>query len=457
MSAGRFFRIAAVAVFSILANSIPSYPQSVTKIVDHGPDGEKLTFVVLGDGYAATDQTKYDQDVQKLLIAGVFGHDFYKDNFAAFNVYRINSVSKESGVSTLMDDRDTALKIIYTGDWNRCWLEESPETDQLIINATAGVKKIDFVMVVANEGGYGGCQRGGRLYVTAGDTWDVVAHEYGHGIGGLFDEYSVTSAGAYAGPSVDTKNCSTVLDIKGVSWRRLITAGTPLPTDSLPNADPNTTVGMFTGCDTKVSGIYRPVRDCRMNSNTPPFCPVCLRLMHNAVAPHLPAPTTNGHAAPPGNNAVTYVSLVIRISKNKPLEIVRASQLSGRVVMSSNVIPSYLFAFTNRARPTSAQYLPDDPFTVRGFVDPKHRQRGEKLSQSNTATLNLTIPNMTMSTATDGLGLQFYAVNPAYARAFSQAKGDLAVILPRLRDQKIITLKNDVPTSVLGQAVKAVQ
>ena len=34
-------------------------------------------------------------------------------------------------------------------------------------------------------------------------------------------------------------------------------------------------VGAFEGGGTKDSNVYRPVVNCRMRGNSPPFCPVC--------------------------------------------------------------------------------------------------------------------------------------------------------------------------------------
>src|SRR6266852_2916505 len=112
-----------------------------------------------------------------------------------------------------------------------------------------------------------------------------------------------------------------------------------------------------------------------MNSNKPHFCPVCLSLMENKVAPYLTAAPVAGHPTPQSQSfgrESTYVNMVIRITKDKPPQILRATQLSGRIVALSTSIPSYLFAFTKKERPSYVQSLPDNPFVVRGFVDPKH-------------------------------------------------------------------------------------
>src|SRR5882672_280866 len=80
--------------------TVVAHAQQTTKILDNGPDGEKLVFVVLGDGYAVGDQAKYQADVKTLLLDGVFSHDFYKSNKNAFNIYRVDLVSDVSGVSS---------------------------------------------------------------------------------------------------------------------------------------------------------------------------------------------------------------------------------------------------------------------------------------------------------------------------------------------------------------------
>ena len=268
---------------------------STTKIVDNGPDGGKLVFAILGDGYAASDQPKYKQDVDSLIVNGLLAHDFYRDNRSAFNVYRVDLVSHDSGVSRPNLSRDTALGIVYTGEWKRCWLEGSSNTDKLVNDSLIGITKPpDFVLVLANEEGYGGCHPGGnRLYVTSGSPWGVVAHEYGHAIGDLFDKYWNDGAPAHDGSQViNALNCSTELDKARVIWHQFVDAGLNIPptTEVVPGIDPNNTVGMFQGCNYESAGIYRPSFTCRMREVNSTFCPVCRALMQRVVGPLLGTP-----------------------------------------------------------------------------------------------------------------------------------------------------------------------
>lgn len=292
-------------LMALLAFAVASSAQ--TKLIDNGLDTAKKVIVVLGDGYAAgADQTKYNSDVDRLLSNGVFANDFFRENQNAFNVYRLNLVSVDSGVSKrkwdekgtedTSDDtiipaeekpKKTALKYIYTGQWSHCWMEPTPSvTDFLTSEALKAVPKYDYVVVILNEDEFGGCGGGGFQVVTRGAGWDVMAHEFGHGIGGLADEY-VAFSGSYPYGPVNGPNCSTTLSRSAVHWNRFISPATALPTVFGTGMDSNRTVGMFEGCGYWAKGIYRPVENCRMRGNSPPYCPVCYTHLKKLLFPYL--------------------------------------------------------------------------------------------------------------------------------------------------------------------------
>jgi len=287
--------------FIVLQTYAACVAPACTKVINNGPDANKKVLVVMGDGYNSSDQSKYREDVKKLITEGVMGNDFYKENQNAFNVYRLNLVSVDSGVSQKVYDengtpsdgsddtvistttKNTALKYIYSGSWAHCWLESSPQTSGLVQAAlAASVPNYDYVAVVLNEDGFGGCGGGGFQIVPRSVSWAVMSHEFGHGVGGLRDEY--TRAGkAYTGAAVNNRNCSTVTNRNSVFWNRFIKPSTPVPTTFSAGMDSNKTAGIFEGCSTKDSGIFRPVHNCRMNGNTPEFGPVCYTLMKQAL------------------------------------------------------------------------------------------------------------------------------------------------------------------------------
>ena len=110
-------------------------PDSVTQILKSGSVGSKKNIAVLGDGFAAGDQTSFNNKVKELLIDGVFGHDYFYEDMQAFNIFRVNLISAQSGVSRRIYDehgtpsdgsddtivsttlRNTALGYIYSGSW----------------------------------------------------------------------------------------------------------------------------------------------------------------------------------------------------------------------------------------------------------------------------------------------------------------------------------------------------
>ena len=226
-------------------------PDSVTQILKSGPPGSKKNIAVLGDGFADADQSAYNQKVKELLLDGVFGHDYFYEDGQAFNIYRVNLISNESGVSQRVYDemgtpsdsaddvivsttlKDTALGYIYSGSWAHCWLESGANTATLLANALATwVPDYDLILIILNEPGFGGCGGGGKQIVTLGSSWTVMAHEFGHGAGGLADEYC--RPGTYTGGEPGSVNVTANSNRATLKWRHFVNCNTPVPTGINP-------------------------------------------------------------------------------------------------------------------------------------------------------------------------------------------------------------------------------
>jgi hypothetical protein len=290
---------------------------SVTQILNSGPPGLKRNIAVLGDGFAAADQADYNDKVHDLLIDGVFGHDYFYEDKQAFNIFRVNMISNESGVSQRVYDehgtpsdktddtidstdlKDTALGYIYSGSWAHCWLEKGADTEARVQAALdTFVPDQHLVLVILNEPGFGGCGGGGFQIVTLGASWQVMAHEFGHGTGGLADEYC--KPGAYSGAEPAKVNVTANTDRATLKWKRFVNPATPVPTGVGACAGHNQgtkpagwsdsqNVGLFEGAQYNNTGKYRPVVNCRMKGNTPPYCPVCyteLKTKHHEISSH---------------------------------------------------------------------------------------------------------------------------------------------------------------------------
>jgi hypothetical protein len=269
-------------------------PDSVTLLRSAGPPGVKRNLAILGDGFAAGDQAIYNNKVQELVMDGVFGHDYFYEDAQAWNIYRVNLISTASGVSqrkynngTILSTtlKNTALGIIYSGSWAHCWLEYGANSNTLIVNAlNTWVPDYNFVLIILNEPGWGGCGGGGRSHVTLAGDFSVTAHEFGHGVGALADEYCVNPA--WGGGEPGSPNLTINTNRATLKWGRFVSPVTPLPTGvgncAGYTAGPKPAtwtdtqdVGLFEGGGTVNTGVYRPVINCRMRSNTPPYCPVC--------------------------------------------------------------------------------------------------------------------------------------------------------------------------------------
>ena len=291
-------------------------PDSVTQILASGPPGAKQNIAVLGDGFAAGDQTAYNNKVQELLIDGVFGHDYFYEDTSAYNIFRVNLISAQSGVSTRVynehgtptdpsDDtitsttiRNTALGYIFSGSWAHCWLEGGAGTSTKVQNAlNTWVPDYDLVVIILNNPGFGGCGGGGFQIVTLGSSWTVMAHEFGHGTGGLADEYCA-KPGTYTGGEPGSPNLTINTNRATLKWRQFVSPATPVPTGTglvrrlQPAAakpagwsDIRRRRPLRGRRHVVDAGIYRPAINCRMRGNSPPYCPVCYTRMKSNAEP----------------------------------------------------------------------------------------------------------------------------------------------------------------------------
>ena len=100
-------------------------PDSVTQFRAAGPVGSKHNLAILGDGFAAADQTAYNDFVQNVVLGGVFANDYFYEDASAWNIFRVNLISTDSGVGhrtydangniTVNNPKNTALGMIFSG------------------------------------------------------------------------------------------------------------------------------------------------------------------------------------------------------------------------------------------------------------------------------------------------------------------------------------------------------
>jgi len=271
------------------------HDQSAHVIGSPGSD-PKFEVAVMGDGYAEGDMDAYRSAVQNLVVAA-FDLDALGRNRDKVRVIRIDVVSPVSGVTerdydeagTPAEDSDdvlisenfrfSRLGFVSTGIWSHCWLETSARTGPRIDSIRARfAPNASNVIVLVNTGEPGGCNRGDTAAFTRSESHLVVAHELGHNMFDLGDEYNNNTLDNTAVRG-EANLTETLADWSTLKWGAFVGAGTALPTDAsnLPGGWNNeTSVGAFEGGGGHFStGIFRPVLRCRMNQNSPPWCPVC--------------------------------------------------------------------------------------------------------------------------------------------------------------------------------------
>lgn len=298
--ASRTCRYAAASLTLCTVLTAPAQGQTVTELLRNGPNGEKFNLVIIGDGFTAgADQTAFDTFVQNTVIRDLFSENrngAYREIMGAFNIFRINANSAASGITTVdangnvVTTVNTFFGYRFSGMWNRCWMEPGPNTNNTLNNTLNNlVPGWTHAFVVLNTANFGGCRRGNQLAITMGGTWTVAAHEMGHMIGNLGDEY--TGTGTYTGGDPGNVNLSNTSDRSTLKWRQFVDPNTALPTANGSGIDPVETDGAFAGATIGNqqfnAGIFRPAFNSRMNSNQPEFDSVGYDQMRNVAEAHM--------------------------------------------------------------------------------------------------------------------------------------------------------------------------
>ncbi|MFI1680837.1 M64 family metallopeptidase [Streptomyces sp. NPDC020607] len=242
----------------------------VVPIVQAGPTGTKLDVVFIGDGYTASQQEDFHADV-RAKWAKVSAVEPYASYKSLFNVWAVDAVSRQSGVSndpTNGTVKDTALGSAFFCDGIERLL--CVDTNKVETYAKKAADP-DLVIVLANSTKYGGA---GYNDITSPSGYDgiatassdnaqsdqVVVHETGHSLGKLADEYWYEEYGTYTGAEPWESNISKLtaaqLTAQKKKWYRWIGQASP----------DGGKVGAYEGGGYYPRGLYRPTADSIMRT-----------------------------------------------------------------------------------------------------------------------------------------------------------------------------------------------
>jgi hypothetical protein len=239
-----------------------------------GPAADRFNIAVLGDGYRAEDQTKLKTDAQG-IIDYLFSVPPLQQYGAFFNVKLVHVISNENGADngSYGTTRDTALGARFNCD----------NIDRLLciddgaaqVAAAQDVPEYNFAIVIVNDPKYGGS--GGPVCAASSNeqSFEVLAHEIGHSLAHLADEYSYEGNQPPCSQQADCREANATLrtSLDEIKWKDWIEQGTPLPTPASDQYGKIT--GLFEGTRYTPTGVYRPQLNCKMRDLGADYCTVC--------------------------------------------------------------------------------------------------------------------------------------------------------------------------------------
>ena len=249
------------------------------KTANRGVPDNRVDFVVVGDGYTASEQDQFHIDATSIQ------NNFFRyEPFITYEPYfrwtQIEVVSNESGVDndpTQGIERDTALDMGYwCGGTERALCVNVGKA----YTAAAAAPDIDQVIAISNSSKYGGVGYPDNNLGTAagqnGSAVEIAIHEMGHSLGDLADEYTYGGPTTYTGGEPSAVDVSIFdrqeqLDQSRKWWRWM--------DESISGFDGP--VGTYEGGNYSQFGIYRPSNNSMMRNLGRPFnLPSAQRLIH---------------------------------------------------------------------------------------------------------------------------------------------------------------------------------
>lgn len=221
-----------------------------------GDDKENFVIVIMGDGYTAEEQDKFLQDAAE-KARGMLTWSPYKEYSDRINIYAVQAVSNESGISEYGGKSvDTYFHVAaygkalgFTSGGTDKAKALRAELEERYLDAGANVGTIH--VLCNSEGSFGASQN--SLFSFSANSEDnqngtVMAHEIAHSIGGLGDEYERYT---------NKPNTSDTTNPETIKWAKMLG---------------------FRGIGVTQAGTetaFAPSRECMMRWLGQPFGEVC--------------------------------------------------------------------------------------------------------------------------------------------------------------------------------------
>lgn len=221
-----------------------------------GDDKENFVIVIMGDGYTLEEQDKFLQDAAE-KARGMLTWSPYKEYSDRINIYAVQAVSNESGISeyggksvdTYFHVAAHGKALVFTSGGTDKAKTLREELEESYLDAGANVGTIH--VLCNSEGSFGASQN--SLFSFSANSEDnqngtVMAHEIAHSIGRLGDEYERYT---------NNPNTSDTTNPETIKWAKMLG---------------------FRGIGVTQAGTetaFAPSRECMMRWLGQPFCEVC--------------------------------------------------------------------------------------------------------------------------------------------------------------------------------------
>ncbi|KAK3811982.1 MAG: IgA peptidase M64-domain-containing protein [Benniella sp.] len=193
-------------------------PDEVRKLVDSGPDRNRVTIVFMGDGYTLEERTKFFEDIQR-LVNDMFIGDTFQAYLPLFNVYALFRPSKESGIGVGGRWKDTSFRLYRDGTELRGIYCANKHAARNACRAI-GPYACDFPSLIGNDPYYGGL--GGEFVISTSSNKSgtiVLRHELGHSLINIGEEYD--GGDVYSGVNAERWS------IHNIKWKHWLTDPEP--------------------------------------------------------------------------------------------------------------------------------------------------------------------------------------------------------------------------------------
>ncbi|KAH7036594.1 IgA peptidase M64-domain-containing protein [Linnemannia elongata] len=190
----------------------------VRKLVDNGPDRNRVDIVFMGDGYTLEEREKFFADMNR-LVNDMFIGETFQSFLPLFNVHALFRPSKESGIGSNGHWKDTSFRLYRDGTELRGIYVANPKAAREACRAV-GQYACDFPSLIGNDPYYGGL--GGEFVISTSSNKSgtiVLRHELGHSLIDVGEEYD--GGQVYSGVNAERWS------IQNIKWKHWLTDATP--------------------------------------------------------------------------------------------------------------------------------------------------------------------------------------------------------------------------------------